>query len=705
MNSTNGSVVTTLDPADAADPNATSWSEKTSRWCCTGSSCNEPTQMRIDRIAAETAALAAAYAEVPSVGFSFMQDPSWSSSCPMTNFNPLYVPMDDFAMGVGEVGRCKPFNMRGRLQETLEQYTGSGIGRNWRPYFMAHCVECNTMPGDGASTFSVSEGKTTAKHYFYADRGCDGMALLYTEDYTLGSCTGAPWGSNYIARCGVPSVGSCPKPAEGFTVRQYINNADEPYESCRTPISRFVAWNGSEVGQCVTDFSPSRVQSDFLPATVQGAKVCCTSQKATLYYYSDAGCSTPHDPSADESQLGMEFDLGCHRHDDLNSLYLAECLVQQATCPPLREMAVINDATVGRAFAATWTDEDAEELAFDPMMLGTVVGAIVVVFGLMWATKSKWMPEKQQAKMHKLLHGEEEVVVTEEDLAPKEKTEKQKIMENYRAVSFAEKNSPKEKKEDVPLPGSTYENAADDPMEAARLASSSHRVETATKKRRSQSEKPAKIRSKSHKGSSGGGGTRSGGSSRERGSSKSSRELRSASERPSKSSGSLRSASERPGKSVRSASSRQPKDKVGSKSVREKRSSSSAKPEIKSASEGGRRRTAIQHNLKDMKDLHKSKDEAESSGEGNRRGESIVACRALFDRIDVDASGTLDRKEISMLATKMGRGLKADELDAAMSAMDIDGNGTVDFDEFCESRGNPHTQQHAACLFAVWPRR
>lgn len=90
----------------------------------------------------------------------------------------------------------------------------------------------------------------------------------------------------------------------------------------------------------------------------------------------------------------------------------------------------------------------------------------------------------------------------------------------------------------------------------------------------------------------------------------------------------------------------------------------------------------MQHDLKDMKDLQKSKDEADSSGAVSRRGDSIVACRALFDRIDVDASGTLDREEIAMLATKMGRGLKANELDAAMSAMDKDGNGTIDFDEF-----------------------
>jgi Ca2+-binding EF-hand superfamily protein len=102
------------------------------------------------------------------------------------------------------------------------------------------------------------------------------------------------------------------------------------------------------------------------------------------------------------------------------------------------------------------------------------------------------------------------------------------------------------------------------------------------------------------------------------------------------------------------------------------------KEHLKSASEGSRRK-AMQHNLKQMKNLEAAKQEV---GADNRRGDSIVACRALFDRIDVDGSGTLDRNEISMLATKMGRGLKAEELDAAMAAMDKDGNGTVDFDEF-----------------------
>ena len=56
------------------------------------------------------------------------------------------------------------------------------------------------------------------------------------------------------------------------------------------------------------------------------------------------------------------------------------------------------------------------------------------------------------------------------------------------------------------------------------------------------------------------------------------------------------------------------------------------------------------HNLKQMKYLEGSKS---TMGPDDRRGDSVVACRRLFDRIDVDGSGTLDRNEIAMLATKM----------------------------------------------------
>ena len=56
--------------------------------------------------------------------------------------------------------------------------------------------------------------------------------------------------------------------------------------------------------------------------------------------------------------------------------------------------------------------------------------------------------------------------------------------------------------------------------------------------------------------------------------------------------------------------------------------------------------------------------------------------RALFDELDLDGGGTLDREEVSHLANKLGKPLSIEALDSAMSEMDKDGGGEIDFDEF-----------------------
>ena len=140
--------------------------------------------------------------------------------------------------------------------------------------------------------------------------------------------------------------------------------------------------------------------------------------------------------------------------------------------------------------------------------------------------------------------------------------------------------------------------------------------------------------------------------------------------------------------SKRSSSTREKSSRGDRESGRErkkdkgkgKRSSKQAAPE-NADDQPSRRRGAAQHSLKDMRNLEQAKVASDS-----RRGDSLTACRALFDRIDVDGSGTLEREEIAMLATKMGRGLKSAELDSAMEAMDADGNGSVDFDEFYQCK-------------------
>jgi hypothetical protein len=57
-------------------------------------------------------------------------------------------------------------------------------------------------------------------------------------------------------------------------------------------------------------------------------------------------------------------------------------------------------------------------------------------------------------------------------------------------------------------------------------------------------------------------------------------------------------------------------------------------------------------------------------------------CRLMFNEMDEDGSGELDRDEIKLLARRLGKRLSKSELDAAMAEMDADGSGEVDFDEF-----------------------
>lgn len=56
--------------------------------------------------------------------------------------------------------------------------------------------------------------------------------------------------------------------------------------------------------------------------------------------------------------------------------------------------------------------------------------------------------------------------------------------------------------------------------------------------------------------------------------------------------------------------------------------------------------------------------------------------RTLFQEIDEDGSGYLDRDEFAQLSKDMGADLTDAELDEAMREMDADGDGRVDFEEF-----------------------
>jgi hypothetical protein len=56
--------------------------------------------------------------------------------------------------------------------------------------------------------------------------------------------------------------------------------------------------------------------------------------------------------------------------------------------------------------------------------------------------------------------------------------------------------------------------------------------------------------------------------------------------------------------------------------------------------------------------------------------------RTMFDEIDDDGSGLLDRGETKVLMVQLFPGLSDEEFDVAFAKMDDDGSGEVDFDEF-----------------------
>jgi hypothetical protein len=56
--------------------------------------------------------------------------------------------------------------------------------------------------------------------------------------------------------------------------------------------------------------------------------------------------------------------------------------------------------------------------------------------------------------------------------------------------------------------------------------------------------------------------------------------------------------------------------------------------------------------------------------------------RAVFQSIDLDDNGTLERDELKTAAERLGQTMSQEELDAAMLEMDGDGSGEIDYDEF-----------------------
>ena len=68
-------------------------------------------------------------------------------------------------------------------------------------------------------------------------------------------------------------------------------------------------------------------------------------------------------------------------------------------------------------------------------------------------------------------------------------------------------------------------------------------------------------------------------------------------------------------------------------------------------------------------------------GDGELCGGSL---RRVFDRIDLDGSGSLDKKEIWAAVRRLRIPVKWTEFERTFNTIDLDGSGEIDFEEFCD---------------------
>lgn len=56
--------------------------------------------------------------------------------------------------------------------------------------------------------------------------------------------------------------------------------------------------------------------------------------------------------------------------------------------------------------------------------------------------------------------------------------------------------------------------------------------------------------------------------------------------------------------------------------------------------------------------------------------------RANYDHFDANSDGFIDKSEFAELCAALGAGMSDAEIDTGFAAIDLDGNGVIDFAEF-----------------------
>ena len=441
--------------------------------------------------------------------------------------------------------------------------------------------------------------------------------------------------------------------------------------------------------------------SAHTPAGAGSARVCCTSTKVRVFYYSDTRCelSTGQD---------REYEKGCSKpdHPELgDSWVMASCIasasLDDGNCPTVYIPQMLETVEEPEP-----EPEEERSLVLVGLLVG--LGAAGCLVGLRVIAKRGW----RSAILGEVKDLPEALAAPAP--APQKEVDpvKAAIFDMYRA-------SPTGSSSYTMGAGKDDDDEGDEDGDGARPR---HRLSSQSMPRlgsrsnwndddRKTRRKKVSIDMESHSMTSLPGAIEEEEEEDDDGDEEDGRKLRSKSERHSKKKrrNKLKSKSERPRTKVkewmesqeeeggsageggiRSSSTRY----ISSRRLRSQSdqpgdgssSDEDSRPSLRSQSERPHRRTdrkhAVQHRLREMKNLEAAKREHD----GEVRSPHSH-CRALFDRVDADGNGVLDREELAMLAQKMGKGLKESELDDAMRAIDRNQNGQIEFGEFCAFAG------------------
>lgn len=359
-------------------------------------------------------------------GFSYNQDPGWQNADadPETNcggislvsgFNPL------ISLPVEDVGRCQSAGSWATWGR--EAFVGSDWVDGEHERWGSFCVDCDVETGYEGGTATIR---------LYRDASCSPLSHSRKTRLAVDQCAfDSGRQVRYSATCDVKSF-ACPRPTPAVQVSTHRSLSPQRAATCASEPELLYAFGAEHVGmdKCV---KISRNNTDGV-TVYRSLRVCCTGSAARLRFYTDQDCTVPG-PTDDN----VEYQLGCNSITDDESGTLrhvkAVCSVPAHYCPPLRDIGNAR-ATI----AANADSEDEETGTNTGIAVLVVVAAIIVaavVAGVI-AAKFGW-------NYRKTLFGESDTgnaAFVKTVSQPKERSEKQKIFEQYRATSNKDADSP-----------------------------------------------------------------------------------------------------------------------------------------------------------------------------------------------------------------------------------------------------------------------